>query len=193
VTAVSAEAALSAIEARLGTAAAGHCRLVGESAAQLAGVYGVDADSARIAGILHDWDREVAPDALLAAAAEQGIVVSDADSAVPHLLHARTAVRGLREAFPELGDAVLDAVARHTLGAEGMTPLDMVVYIADMIEPSREYPGVDALRDAVGHVALSELFALCYQQSVAHLVQARKRIHPVTVDVWNEYVAVSRR
>ena len=41
-----------------------------------------------------------------------------------------------------------------------MTPLDMVVYLADMIEPNRDYPGVQDLRDAVGAVSLSELFAL---------------------------------
>jgi predicted HD superfamily hydrolase involved in NAD metabolism len=193
VSGVSLEAAMAAIQDRLGAEAAEHCRAVSLSAAELARTYGVDVEQARIAGLLHDWDREQAPAELLADAATRGIDVSDADSASPYLLHARTGADALREALPELDDAVLDAVSRHTLGAVGMTPLDMVVYIADMIEPSRDYLGVDALRDAVGRGPLTELFALCYQQSLSHLVRARKRIHPLTVDVWNEYVAVANR
>jgi predicted HD superfamily hydrolase involved in NAD metabolism len=192
VSGLSPEAALAAVRSRLWPDAAEHCRRVAETAAELAAAYGVDVDSARLAGLLHDWDREQAPTALLAAADAHGIEVSDADSAGPHLLHARTGAHTLRETFPDLDDEVLDAVSRHTLGAAEMTPLDMVVYVADMIEPSREYPGVDGLRDAVGSASLRELFALCYQQSVSHLVAARRRIHPVTVDVWNEYVAVAK-
>jgi predicted HD superfamily hydrolase involved in NAD metabolism len=192
VSGVSYEAAQLMVGSRLWPDAAEHCRLVADAAAELAAAYGVDIERARVAGLLHDWDRGQAPAALLAAASAHGIEVSDADSASPHLLHARTGAHALREAFPDIDDEVLNAVSRHTLGAAEMTPLDMVVYVADMIEPSREYPGVEALRDAVGSASLMELFALCYQQSVLHLVAARKRIHPVTVDVWNAYVAVTK-
>ncbi len=66
----------------------------------------------------------------------------------------------------------MQAVARHTVGAPDMTDLDMVVYLADMIEPAATYPGVDELREAVGDgLALRELFALGYQLSVMHLVR----------------------
>ena len=70
-----------------------------------------------------------------------------------------------------------------------MSDLDMVVYLADMIEPDRGFPGVDDLREAVGTVPLPDLFALGYQHSVSHLVSARRRIHPATVAVWNTLVA----
>ena len=70
-----------------------------------------------------------------------------------------------------------------------MTDLDQVVYLADMIEPARDYRGVDELREAVGEVPLSELFALGYRASVMHLVRTRRRIHPETVAVWNSLVA----
>ena len=62
-----------------------------------------------------------------------------------------------------------------------------------MIESHRDYNGVETLREAVGAVSLAELFALGYQQSTRHLVDARKRIHPVTIDVWNAYVAGEAR
>ena len=121
------------------------------------------------------------------------MTLSEAELAHPHLLHARTGAAGLRGALPGVPDEVVAAVSHHTVGALDMTPLDMVVYLADMIEPNRDYPGVVALRDAVGSVSLEELFALGYQQSLLHLVTARKCMHPDTVKVWNRYVAGGTR
>jgi len=191
-TAVTYDDALSALEARLGHKAAKHCKRVAATAAELAAAYGVDVESARLAGLLHDWDRETPPETLLAAAARDGVEVSDADAANPHLLHARTGAVAVREAFPGLPAEVTQAIARHTLGAADMTPLDMVVYLADMLEPHRDFEGVRELRDAVGKVSLPELFTLGYQRSVRYLVEARKRIHPDTVAVWNALVAGDR-
>jgi len=193
VSAVTYEKAEAAIELRLGKKAAKHCVRVSEAAASLALAYGVDVDEARLAGLLHDWDREEASETLLAAALAAGIEVSEADAANPHLLHARTGATAAGVALPGLSAGVISAIARHTLGAPHMGGLDMVVYLADMIESHRDYPGVQALRDAVGEVSLAELFALGYQQSMRHLVDARKRIHPVTVDVWNLNVAGETR
>ena len=187
--AVTYDDALAAIEARLGKKAAKHCKRVSDAATALAVVYGVDADLARLAGLLHDWDREQTPEALLAAARQAGIEITPADEATPHLLHARTGAVAAAAALPGLPDEVVTAISRHTIGAMDMSGLDMVVYLADMIESHRDYDGVEGLRAAVGVVSLAELFARGYQQSTTHLIDARRRIHPVTIDVWNEYVA----
>jgi predicted HD superfamily hydrolase involved in NAD metabolism len=183
------EEALAAVTSRLGEKAATHSQRVADVAATLAILYGVNPAQARIAGVLHDWDRELSAQELLEAADAVGMRLTDAEMAHPHLLHARTGGAALRDALPGLDDDVADAVSRHTVGSAEMTPLDMVVYLADMIEPQRHYPGVTELRDAVGVVSLGELFALGYQQSVLHLVRARRPIHPDTVVVWNTFVA----
>jgi predicted HD superfamily hydrolase involved in NAD metabolism len=193
VSAVPFETAAAEIDARLSKKAARHCHRVAESAVSLALVYGVDTDAARLAGVLHDWDREEEPGALLEWARADGVEVAEADVASPHLLHARTGAIHAKEALPALPDEVARAISRHTLGAPDMSPLDMVVYLADMIESHRDYPGVEALRASVGKVGLRELFALGYRQSMRHLIEARKRIHPVTVDVWNTLVAGESR
>ena len=190
---VSFEEANSAIEARLGHKAAKHCRRVAEAAAALALEYGVDAQAARLAGLLHDWDREQTPEALLEAARAAGIEITDADAATPHLLHSRTGAVAVRSALPGIPDEVVIAISRHTLGAEKMSALDRVVYLADMIESHRDYPGVEELRAAAGRVSLAELFALGYQQSMLHIIDARKSIHPLTVAVWNANVAGQAR
>jgi predicted HD superfamily hydrolase involved in NAD metabolism len=166
---------------------------VAACAAELAVTYGVNADMARLAGLLHDWDRDLDADALRAAAAEAGVPSSDVDEAVPYLLHARTGAAQVARTMPDVPQEVVRAIERHTVGSADMSDLDKVVYLADMIEPSRSYPGVDALREAVGSLDLGELFVRGYQQSLTHLVTARRRIHPDTVAVWNSLVAGGAR
>ena len=183
------EAADALLEQRLSPSAAAHCRRVGDTAASLATLYGVDVATARLAGLLHDWDREQTPEQLFAAAAAAGISVSTADTTVPYLLHAHTGAAAIRAAFPGVPDAVITAVAHHTVGSADMTDLDKIVYVADMIEPRREYPGVETLRELSATATLAELFATAYQRSILYLIGNRKRIHPDTVAVWNELVA----
>ena len=189
---VSYDDAVVALRARLGEKALGHSLRVADTAAGLAATYDVDVDRARLAGLLHDWDRERSADELMDSARDAGVTITPADEAVPYLLHARTGAASLAEAMPGLDQAVVRAVALHTVGAPDMTALDMVVYVADMIEPARDFPGVLALRDAVGVASLRELFVLAYRRSLLHLVESGRRIHPDTVAVWNSLVAGGR-
>jgi len=179
------ETALAAVEARLSERSAAHSAAVAQTAARLAHEYGVDVESARLAGLLHDWSREDDDETLLAEAREAGIGVGPVDETVPYLLHARTSASALRETFPGISEDVVQAVSRHTLGAPQMSPLDMVVYVADMIEPSRGFAGVEKLRDLVGSVSLPELFVQAYAHSLTHVIEARKHLHPQAVAAWN--------
>lgn len=183
------ETAESMLAERLGDKALRHCRGVADTAVLLAGLYGVDSESARMAGLLHDWHRELDHGQLVSTARELGLEVAESELHVPYLLHARTGAADLRCVFPDLPDEVLDAVERHTVGDVRMTDLDKVVYVADMIEPGRDFDGVDDLRESAGTVSLDDLFAAAYARSLSHIVAARKRIHPKTVDVWNALVA----
>lgn len=170
-----------------------HSLGVSETAADMARVYGADEELARLAGLLHDWDKGFDDEGIRARAAELGLtdlLASYYD--MPHLLHGPTAAAALARDFPQLPPELLEAIRLHTTGAEDMTDLDMIVYTADAIEPSRDYPGIDKLRKLVGVVDLRELYFSTFQHVLENLVQRRKRIHPDTVTVWNHYVACDR-
>ena len=185
--------AIAALASRLSEDALAHCERVAETAAGLAVVYGADEEVARLAGLLHDWDRETAEGELLESARRGALPVTEAEASQPGLLHARTGAEALAREFPGISDDVLSAVARHTVGEAGMSDMDKIVYLADMLEPGRSFEGVDDLREGVGTVSLDELFSLAYQHSVLYLVRERKRIHPDTVAVWNAHVARETR
>lgn len=185
--------ARAALAQRLTPKALGHCDRVAETAAELAGRFGVDVEEARLAGLLHDWGRDEGDAGLLAAAERYGIEVHDVDRAVPYLLHAEVSAVELHEAFPELPQAIVGAVACHTFGRVGMTPLDKVVYVADTIEPARDFLGVEDLRGMAHGCDLEELFIATYARSVSGVIERRRPIHPGTADVWNWIVTEARR
>ena len=173
---------------RLGPEALEHSVAVARAAARLAETYGADAEQAYLAGLLHDWAREMTGAELLSSAGEYRLEVSAVDNAVPYLLHARVGARQVAEAFPGIAEEVVEAVAAHTFGDDEMRDLTRIVYIADMIEPGRDFEGVPELRDAVGAVDLDELFASAYAETLLHLVRSQRHIHPQTIAVWNGIV-----
>lgn len=191
--AVTYEQALEALARKLSPAAVDHCERVASTAVSLAALYGVDEAEAQLAGLLHDWHRETAPEVLLERARDLGLEVTEVDEAVPYLLHGPVAEADLAVEFPDMAEAVLTAIGAHTYGLPQMSPLAMIVYVADVIEPSRRQEGVDGLREAAGVAPLAELFADAYARSLHHLIEARRRIHPRTVSTWNRIAAETHR
>lgn len=181
------------LKPRLSPMALGHSERVAATAGHVASLYGADVESARLAGLLHDWHRETPADELVARAKRLGLDVTEVDEAVPYLLHGPVAQADLELEMPELTDDVLGAIGAHTYGTADMAPLSMIIYIADVIEPARHQDGVDALRSSVGVRPLEDLFAEAYAASLHHLIDRRKRIHPQTLSTWNDIAARIRR
>lgn len=181
--------ALNALSARLSERALAHSERVAETAAWMAEAYGVDVEEARLAALLHDWAKDESNERLLSEARRLGVPLTHADESTPELLHARVGAAQVAEALHGLPPHVVTAIAHHTLGAAEMTDLDRIVYVADSIEPARHYPGVDELREAVGKAPLTELFARSIASSIAYVVATGRKLHPVTVEVWNAVVA----
>lgn len=170
-----------------------HSLGVGATAEGLALLYGADAYAARVAGILHDWDKALSKDEQLAKARELGVDLGVDLELVSPLLHGITAAHTLAEEFPELGEDVLQAIERHTIGAANMTPLDMVVFVADGIEPGRPASeGIERVRSLVGEVPLDDLFWASFAGGVEYVVATERYLYPGTIDIYNQLV-LSRR
>lgn len=175
---------------RVGKHRARHIDGVAETAEGIANLYGLDADRARLAGLLHDWDKGLDDERIrqrvFAVGAEVDPWVFDH---MPWLLHGPTAAAALGQAFPGIPADVLSAIERHTAGAVDMSSLDMCIYVADAIEPGRTWPGVESVRAVVGKVSLEELFFETLRRTFAYLVESGRMCHPITVEVWNAYAA----
>ena len=78
------------------------------------------------------------------------------------------------------------AIARHTVGGAQMTPLDKIIWYADMIEPNRDFPGVDKLRELAKTASLDEMMLAGLSHSIIFVVQKGHLVHPATVLARNE-------
>lgn len=169
-----------------------HAQSVSKMAAELAQAYGADVRKARLAGLLHDWDKEYGDEEIRERARALNVEVDPyVLETMPRLLHGPTAAAELARAYPDLPADVIQAIARHTAAAIGMSDLDMIIYVADAIEPGRDFAGLEELRAMIGNATLEELFATTFNHILLTLVERRRRLHPATVEVWNHYVARS--
>lgn len=138
----------AAVAAHLGDRRLRHTLEVEEEVARLGEIYLPHRVPAlRIAALLHDLTKEWTPEEQLAYCKENGIPVTPAELAAPRILHAKTGAHLAARNFPELVDReILDAIAHHTVGAPHITIFDGLLYLADYIEPSREYDDCRRLR-----------------------------------------------
>lgn len=170
-----------------------HSLGVAGSARELAMRHGVDADDAYVAGLLHDWGKAYSGSEAVRRARELGIEMGEDLSLVAALLHGPIAARELGDRFPELGQDVLSAIERHTIGAVDMSPLDIVIFVADAIEPNRKaMPAIVELREAARTLDLDELFWLAFRSSVGFVVETGRYLYPGTLSIYNE-IALARR
>lgn len=165
-----------------------HSLGVSDACVMLAKRYGLDVKKARLAGLLHDWDKGLDDEQARQRVLELGMedeLDPEIVERMPAVLHGKTAARALSLGFPEIPSDVLQAIDRHTTAALDMSPLDMVLYIADAIEPNRQFGRIDELRAAVASSSLEELYFKTYEYWTFLLLERRKPLHPDTIRIWN--------
>lgn len=117
-----------------------------QEAVRLAERWGADTADAAEAAILHDITKKQELNEQLILCEKYGIINDTAETQNGKLLHAKTGAALARERFG-VSPAVYDAIRWHTTGRAGMSLLEKIIYMADYIEPNRDFPGVDKLRE----------------------------------------------
>ncbi len=163
-----------------------HSLGVSETAAKLAERFGASSEQARLAGLLHDCAREFPVADLPGIAKKMQIAFTVIEGKAPILLHAYIGAKMLPEAYAVDDCAVQQAVYRHTVGGASMTVLDKIIYLADMIEPRRTYPGVAELRQLAAAQSLDAAMLAAFNQAIAFVLKQNQVIHPDTVIARNE-------
>ncbi|MCR5090385.1 MAG: nicotinate (nicotinamide) nucleotide adenylyltransferase [Oscillospiraceae bacterium] len=116
-----------------------------QEAVQLARVWGENPETAAEAGILHDITKRLSYEEQLNLCEKYAIILDAAERAAPKLLHARTGAAVAGDHFGSPAE-ICEAIRWHTTGKPDMSLLEKIVYLADYIEPTRDFPGVDKIR-----------------------------------------------
>ena len=157
-----------------------HTVRVARCADVLAQRHGLDANKARLAGMLHDLARLYPGPRLIAECELRSMPISAFERANPIVLHARLGASIAQEAFGIHDPEVLSAIAKHTVGDETMSPLDCAVYLADGLEPGRDYPHRRDLWDLATR-DLAEGMRAVLHSTLQHLARKGIPIAPQTL------------
>ncbi|MCI3923189.1 bis(5'-nucleosyl)-tetraphosphatase (symmetrical) YqeK [Paenibacillus sp. TRM 82003] len=163
-----------------------HTLGVVQSAVELAERFGADPEKARVAAILHDVAKYWPVDRQSAAIREEGAAAGlDTLPYDKELWHSHAGAYAAKRDFGIEDEDILDAIRYHTSGRVGMTTLDKVVCLADYIEPGRDFPGVDRIRE-LANVSLEQALVEGLSGTILFLLQKNKRIYPLTVLARND-------
>lgn len=145
-----------------------HVRGCEEEAVRLARRWGADEACAREAAILHDITKKCDLDEQLLLCEKYGIIIENAKEKEKKLFHALTGAAIARYEF-HMPEPVYSAIRWHTTGKEDMTLLEKVIYMADYIEPNRDFDGVAELR-TLAYTDLDAAMILGLQMSIEDLL-----------------------
>ena len=147
-----------------------------DTAAEMAKRWGVNEVDAARAGLLHDSTKAIDGPLQLTLCGEYGTILSEFGQRHPKTLHALTGSLVADRIFGE-NEAVVSAICHHTTGKGDMTTLEKIIYVADYMEPCRNFPGVEKLRE----LAFSDLdgaLRLGLEMTIENLISRKLEISP---------------
>ncbi len=148
------------------------------TAVELAKRWGADVDLCRRAAILHDCTKYWTLEEHLSCCEKYGVELDEMERRAEKLLHAKTGACIAREVYGQ-PQAVYDAIFYHTTGKADMTLLEKILYLADYIEPKRDFEGVEELR-RLAATDLDAAILLGCEMSIAEMEERGYQVHPNT-------------
>ncbi|WP_085875101.1 bis(5'-nucleosyl)-tetraphosphatase (symmetrical) YqeK [Peptoniphilus vaginalis] len=163
-----------------------HTLRVRDTALELAKIYEVDQEKAEVAGFLHDCAKIRDHDELIKAAKEAGLLLTKEMIKAPQIIHSYLGAIYARDLYGIEDEDILNAITYHTTGRVNMSDLEKIIFLADYIEPMRNFDGVERARQ----LAKNDLDAAMYfalNNTLKFLVDHDTYIVPTTVTARNYY------
>ena len=151
-----------------------------DTAVDLAKHWGADETDAARAGILHDITKAIDGPLQLTLCEAYGKILSDFSRRYPKTLHALTGSLVAERIFGE-DKAVVSAIEHHTTGKADMNLLEKIIYVADYMEPNRDFPGVERLRE-LAYSDITAALKLGLEMTLEHLKRQGNEVSPESRD-----------
>lgn len=165
-----------------------HTVRVAETAKILAECFSVSVSDAYLAGLLHDYAKEM-PRETLKHYIEELQLPKHLMQYHHELWHAPVGAMLLKREYPNLSDDVVLAIYYHTTGRRDMTELEKVIFLADYIEPGRSFPGVEEVRD-LANENLNCAVQRALRNTIIFLATKDAQIYPDTLFAYNDFTTI---
>ena len=154
-------------------------------AVKLAQRWGEDPEDAAEAGILHDITKKLSLQEQLILCDKYGIINDTIEEHNVKLLHAKTGAAMAKRLF-NVSKEVYEAIRWHTTGKPDMTLLEKIIYMADYIEPNRDFEGVEKLR-TLAYENLDAAMALGLKMSLEDIRSYGQEPYIASVEAYEWY------
>ncbi len=171
------------IEKNLSEKSRTHTYGVVETAKKLAEKYGADREKAAAAALFHDMFRSTPAEVLNMYVRQLGLDSVYLDN--PNLSHGPIAAVIMQRDYEITDPDLLNAVRYHTTGRAGMSLLEKIIYLADAIEPGRNYPGADKARQLADR-SLDEACLCAMERSIQYIKERGLFLHEDTINARND-------
>lgn len=145
------------------------------TAVELAKIHGADVYKAEIAGLLHDNAKNL--DNIYRRAKDLEVELDEFEMKSPPLVHAKLGAETAKIEFYITDEEILDAIRWHTIGREGMSLLEKIIFVADLTEPGRTFPDAQPLRE-LSRKNLDLAVIECIKSTIAVNKKRGNPIHP---------------
>lgn len=162
-----------------------HSEGVAKCAVKLSKIYGYDEEKAYLAGILHDCAKYLSQEQVDCYVKKYEIYLDDYEKESLALSHSTIGSILVRHEFFIDDVDIVTAVRYHTTGRSHMDMLEKIIYIADLIEENRDYPGVDELRELAYNEKLDEALLKSFDNTIKLVINRKQIIHPRTIEARN--------
>ncbi|MGI6663854.1 MAG: bis(5'-nucleosyl)-tetraphosphatase (symmetrical) YqeK [Christensenellaceae bacterium] len=146
---------------------------------------------ASTAALLHDIAKEWNKEMLLQKAQESGLGLIEEEIASPGLLHGPVGAIVAKESLGIEDEEILAAIANHTTLRAGAGKLEKILYLADLIEETREFCGIDIIRETAAR-DLEEATLLALAHTMCYVLERQLSLHPKSVAAYNELLKTKR-
>lgn len=154
-------------------------------AVKLAMKWGEDPENAAEAAILHDITKKLSLSEQLILCDKYGIINDTVEEHNVKLLHAKTGAAMAKELF-NISNEVYEAIRWHTTGKTDMTLLEKIIYMADYIEPNRDFEGVERLRE-LAYENLDAAMALGLKMSLEDIRSYGQEPYIASIEAYEWY------
>lgn len=164
-----------------------HTLGVAYTAAAMAMRHGTDPDRALLAGLLHDCAKCYPLEEKLELCREGGVELSETEISNPALIHAKLGAYIAERDYGVSDREILDSIKTHTTGTPNMSTLSKIIYLADLIEPSRREAQIPHLREfrRMAFEDLDECMYIVTKHQVEYLESDPSKV--VDRETWDTY------
>ena len=161
-----------------------HCIGTAKMAEKLALKEGVSVKRARIAALLHDWAKSLSINKLYELVHQCKWEIDEVEMSIPCVLHAPVGAEQIKKELKINDLGVLRAIRYHTIGNTDLDTLGKIIFVADSIEPGRDYCGVENIRQKITSDLDSLVIAVC-EHGIIYNINKKNIIHPSTLMMRN--------